>query len=138
MNRSIKTIRDARRVLLAATVALCGLALLPATPAHADPRTAVICTDAPCNMEGWYDGDTVTFQWQYDSPHDLYNVRWSSWNDGIEYQTEVHGRRYFQIFNAVPNSGYTLKVQACTTHFLRSSDCTPWTEWYVDTWSDWF
>jgi hypothetical protein len=70
-------------------------------------------------------GNTVIFQWQ-GSGVDFYHVRYRVKGGG---ETQVKTKSTsFTIKNTKPGGTYSIKVQACESHFLARSTCTQWQE----------
>jgi hypothetical protein len=85
------------------------------------------CPDAlPCMLD--YDtaqsGNNVIFRWKGDSA-DFYHVRYRS---GGEEKQVRNTSGSFTLKNVKPNSIYRIKVQACKSRFLASSQCSSWLE----------
>ncbi len=59
---------------------------------------------------------------------DFYQVRYptASGETQVKVSKPSNSLASFTIKNARPNSTYTIKAQACESHFLARSVCTPW------------
>lgn len=104
---------------------LLAFAVISQTPAKAQR----LCpADRPCITLYQVDNQLIA-EWDGHDDYDAYNVRWSR-PGKAEQQSEVEGgsNGSFTIKNVRAGVTYTIKVQACESNFLSSSDCTAWAE----------
>ncbi len=74
---------------------------------------------------GQFGATEVVFIWSGNA--DFYHVRYRSGGKDTQVKvTKGNGLPHFNIPNLKPSSTYTINVQACESHFLASSTCTPW------------
>jgi hypothetical protein len=77
------------------------------------------CVDTPLIAN--QSGDRIIFRWT--GKGDVYHIRYQV--GGGEQEGTNHSGS-FTVTNVRPNRVYSIKVQACDSHFLRRSTCTSW------------
>ncbi len=127
MNEGVGARARSRYLLVSAGVLALGL-----TAPDAWGQTCA--ADRPCFRGAYQECHTVVFDFSIVMGWDFFNVRYRNTGGGESQEENRSG--VYTIGNARPSSTYTIKVQGCTSHFLRPSDCSPWVEQSVTTLDD--